>query len=50
MTDSAEYETDAWGVTGIPDECAVCYGTGIDYGETCLSCGGYGFICYTVED
>lgn len=49
MTDSTEYETDAWGNTGIPETCAMCYGKGIDYDEACLVCGGYGWMCYEVK-
>lgn len=45
-----EYETDAWGNTGIPEKCIVCHGTGIDYDETCLRCGGYGFVCYEPKE
>ncbi|CAB4162669.1 hypothetical protein UFOVP787_85 [uncultured Caudovirales phage] len=26
------------------EACFCCYGTGVDYGETCCSCGGLGWV------
>lgn len=41
---------DAYGRKGYdPVDCDCCGGTGVDYGETCVVCGGYGFII-EVED
>jgi len=31
-------------------ECFACYGRGTEYGETCLSCGGFGWFCWTDEE
>lgn len=38
--------TDAWGRTGQGETCMMCYGSGHDYDETCLTCGGLGFVVY----
>lgn len=38
-----EYVEDAWGNVGEQCECPMCYGTGVEYGETCVTCGGYGW-------
>lgn len=44
-TRSGLYE-DAWGVACcVPVQCEECKGSGIDYGETCLRCGGRGDHC-----
>lgn len=37
-------EPDAYGRTGEWESCWACCGSGIDYGETCLSCGGFGWV------
>lgn len=39
-----EVEEDAYGRTGERSECFVCGGSGIEYDETCLNCGGYGWV------
>jgi hypothetical protein len=38
-------ESDAYGNTGEEHECSACCGTGQEYGETCVTCGGYGWVC-----
>lgn len=50
MTDHVEYTTDAWGVYGPSHTCMACAGTGQDYGETCVVCGGEGFFCSPVSE
>lgn len=35
---------DAYGYTGWLSDCHCCNASGIDYGETCVTCGGYGWI------
>jgi DnaJ-class molecular chaperone len=40
---ASEIEPDAYGRTGERDECDCCGGTGVEYGETCLVCGGFGW-------
>lgn len=43
---TADAYEDAWGVRcAEPVQCDVCCGTGVDYGETCLRCGGRGEHC-----
>lgn len=45
MTEEIIFE-DAFGfVCAEPEECMCCGGTGIDYGETCVGCGGLGKVC-----
>jgi DnaJ-class molecular chaperone len=44
---SEELEPDAYGRTGERSKCDSCGGTGVEYGETCVGCGGYG---WTRED
>lgn len=39
-----EEPEDAYGRTGTRVECWECYGSGDSWGETCVSCGGYGWI------
>lgn len=31
-------------MTDTRDKCWVCNGSGVDYGETCLTCGGQGKV------
>ena len=42
---------DAWGVVGHTKlKCWCCHGTGNEgYGETCLACGGLGWVCEEEE-
>jgi hypothetical protein len=40
----AEVEADAWGREGDQYTCDCCNGTGVDYGETCVTCGGNGWL------
>lgn len=46
-----EFFQDAWGKVGKTKfKCMMCYGTGVEnYGETCVTCGGYGFVCEEEE-
>ena len=38
---------DAYGtVSNKRRSCTVCYATGTDYGETCVCCGGLGWVCF----
>lgn len=39
-----EIEPDAYGRTGERGDCLTCAGTGRDYGETCIGCGGLGWF------
>lgn len=36
-------ERDAYGRAGERYDCDPCGGTGVQYGETCLTCGGFGW-------
>ena len=47
MKDNKELFQDVWGTvsTGRAD-CFACNGTGQEYSETCVTCGGYGWMCY----
>lgn len=37
---------DAWGEEcDRPVKCWECGGSGVTYGETCLTCGGMGELC-----
>ena len=51
MPEQDVYE-DAFGRRGYnPEDCDCCGGSGIEYEETCVVCGGYGFIIdFEVED
>jgi len=40
----ADTATDAYGRTGVISDCMSCSGAGIDYGETCVGCGGFGWV------
>jgi len=45
-----EFFQDAYGRVGKTQfKCMMCDGSGVDYGETCLTCGGYGFVCEEEE-
>jgi DnaJ-class molecular chaperone len=46
-----EFFQDAYGRVGKTKfECMMCYGSGVEgYGETCLTCGGFGFVCEEEE-
>lgn len=35
---------DAYGRTGEMEDCYCCGGTGLEYDETCVTCGGFGWI------
>ena len=35
---------DAWGNAGEMVDCMSCGGIGTEYGETCVTCGGFGWI------
>jgi len=35
---------DAYGRTGNKEQCRICCGSGMDYAETCLACGGFGWV------
>jgi hypothetical protein len=37
-------EPDAYGRTGEESSCAPCEGTGVEYQETCVTCGGFGWV------
>lgn len=37
-------EPDAYGRTGEQSDCGVCGATGVEYGETCVTCGGFGWV------
>lgn len=37
-------EPDAYGRTGERLDCGPCDATGVEYGETCVTCGGYGWV------
>jgi DnaJ-class molecular chaperone len=39
-----QVEADAYGRTGERSNCSTCRGKGTDYDETCLECGGYGWV------
>lgn len=39
-----EDHADAYGRTGQMDDCGCCCGCGLEYGETCLTCGGFGWV------
>lgn len=42
--DTISLFTDRWGNIGPEREaCFSCYGTGQEYGESCLRCGGEGW-------
>lgn len=38
-----EADADAYGRTGEREDCFACNGSGQEYGETCLTCGGFGW-------
>jgi len=40
---------DAWGNEGEEEICMTCDGTGTEYGEACITCGGLGFTCWPIE-
>lgn len=42
--DEEDDEPDAYGRTGEQYDCGTCGSTGIEYGETCVTCGGYGWV------
>lgn len=37
-------DPDAYGRTGEKSECCVCHGSGFEYDETCVQCGGFGWV------
>ena len=44
MDEGLEVEEDAYGRTGERYDCDCCGATGVEYGETCVICGGFGWI------
>lgn len=50
MADEPEEIVDAWGNTGEEEDCMTCDGTGVEYGETCVTCGGLGFTCWPIQE
>jgi DnaJ-class molecular chaperone len=45
-----EFFQDAYGRVGKTQfKCMMCYGTGEYYRETCVTCGGWGFVCEEEE-
>lgn len=36
--------SDAYGRIGEQSDCDCCRGSGVEYDETCVTCGGYGWI------
>ena len=45
-----EFFQDAYGRVGKTQfKCMACYGTGEGYGETCVTCGGFGWVCEKEE-
>lgn len=45
-----EFFQDAYGNVGKTKfECMPCNGYGVDYGETCVTCGGLGYVCEEEE-
>ncbi len=43
MEDDGEDE-DAYGRKGTRVECWECHGSGMSWDETCVTCGGFGWI------
>lgn len=43
-------EPDAYGRTGQSYVCFACNGSGTEYGETCLTCGGFGWCREETHD
>lgn len=41
---SEDDEPDAYGREGQREDCWACNATGMEYGETCVACGGYGWV------
>lgn len=39
-----EDHADAYGRTGEQMDCDCCQGSGIEYDETCVTCGGFGWV------
>lgn len=35
---------DAYIRTGEMEDCMACNGTGLEYDETCVTCGGFGWV------
>jgi len=35
---------DAYGRTGEMEDCMACGGSGVEYDETCVTCGGFGWV------
>lgn len=44
LTLPEDEEPDAYGRTGARSDCWCCGATGVEYGETCVTCGGYGWV------
>ena len=44
IMDEDDFEPDAYERTGERMDCSCCGGTGVEYDETCLICGGKGWI------
>lgn len=45
IPNDGEIHIDAYGIAGDPRSCVECSGKRISFCETCLTCGGYGWIC-----
>ena len=41
---------DAWGNAGEAETCMICDGSGTEYGETCVTCGGLGWVNQPIEE
>lgn len=39
-----EDHADAYGRTGHMEDCDCCGGSGVEYDETCVACGGFGWV------
>lgn len=44
MMAAPKIEPDAYGRTGEMEDCMACGGSGVEYGETCVTCGGFGWV------
>lgn len=41
---SEDDDADAYGRTGEKMNCDCCGGRGVEYDETCVTCGGFGWV------
>mgnify|MGYP000555990271 FL=1 len=49
MTDDDD-GLDAWGNAGEECVCMTCDGSCMEYGETCVTCGGLGWVNLPMDD